>query len=219
MLKPFGPQLFFETGGGGGGSQPTPSTPPSPEPPPSPSQPAPGGGNMIPQDRFNEVTRQARDAQTRAERAEAALREREDAERSELDRAKTQAEREKARADAADAELAKTKRNYALRAAAQEAGAISPDAIVALAESRGVEIDVDKPESITAAIDAMKGTDEAPGPDAALFGTPGDAPPKPSPLGLPHTPTPTTPDPAEADDPKLALGKGIFAAMTGGRSQ
>jgi hypothetical protein len=207
----FGPALRFETPGGGGGGTP-PTTPPSAPPPPEPSPPDTTGA--IPRDRFNEVTRQAREAAAERDRLKAELQQREDADKSEKERAEAQAAREKKRADDAEANLAKTRRNHALHAAATRAGAVSPDAIVALAESRGVEIDPDKPDTIDRAIAAMKGTDETPGPDAALFG--GDATPsRPAPLAQPHTPPPSSGNGNESDDPKEAIGRGLFAHITG----
>lgn len=198
---------------------PTPPAPAPPNPPPTPTPtpndpPSQPTQNMIPKDRFDEVNRQARDAASRAEAAEARLREIEEAEKTEAQKEKDRADREKARADAAEAQYQQTIRDNAVRAAATQAGAISPDAVVALVNSRKVEIDPDKPETITKALDAMRGTKEAPGPDAALFGEV-NAPPTPTqPFGMPTTPPPGTPTPnGDPVDPKLAMGQGLLAAM------
>ncbi len=186
--------------------------PPAADPPPAATPPA----NMVPQDRLNEVLRQAQDAQRRAEAAEARATALEDEKKSDLEKAQAEAARNKERADAADAAVAKMKRDNAVRAAAVLAGSISPDAVVALVDSRGVEINVDDPASISKAIETMKGTKEAPGPDAALFGEI-DAPAvPPSPFGLPAggtTPPPGTPPAGGEEDPKMELGKGILAAL------
>lgn len=193
---------------------PPAATPPPPaaDPPPAATPPA----NMIPQDRLNEVLRQAQDSQRRAEAAEARATALEDEKKSDLEKAQAEAARNKQAADDANAAVAKMKRDNAVRAAATLAGSISPDAVVALVESRNVEINVDDPASITKAIDAMKGTKEAPGPDAALFGETGAPAVPPSPFGLPAggtTPPPGTPPANGSEDPKMELGKGILAAL------
>lgn len=168
---------------------------------------------MIPKDRFDEVNRQARDNAARAETAETRLREIEEADKSEKERAEAAAAREKKRADDAEAKYAQTVRDNAVRAAAMTAGAISPEAVVALLNARNVTVDPDKPETITAALDAMKGTTEAPGPDAALFGESTTPATPTQPFGMPTQPPPGSNGNNNNEDPKMALGKGLLAAM------
>lgn len=213
MLTLFRPLFTFSPdppAGGGGGT----ATPPAPTPPPADPPPASPPSQTVPLDRFNEVIAQNREAQRERDELRTRLQELEDREKTEAQRATEAAAREKARADKAEADLAQTKRDTALRAAATAAGAISPDAIVALANQRGVEIDVDKPDTITKAIESMKGDKDNPGPDAALFGDP-SAPAQPTQrFGVPQTPPPgTQTPPANSDDPKLALGQGLLAAI------
>lgn len=191
---------------------PPPAPAPPPSEPPAPTPPA----QAVPLDRFNDVISQARTAERERDEARQRLQEIEDAQKSEKERAEAERDRAKAEADQAKSDLAKYRRNTALRNAAVDAGALSPDAIVALANERGVEIDPDKPDTITKAIDAMKGTTEAPGADAALFGEATPATP-PTRFGTPATPPPGSTPPANSDDPKLALGQGLLAAIANRR--
>lgn len=191
---------------------PAPPAAPEPAPTPPPAQPPSGG---IPKDRFDEVNKAKNEAEAEVARLRAEAQAREDAEKTELQKAQDTAAREKAAREAAEGALAKTQRDGALRTAAQAAGAISPDAIVALANERGVQIDPAKPESAAEAVAAMKGTAEQPGADAALFGdgTVG----QPQAFGVPSTPPPPgSTAPAPSDDPKGALGQGLLASMARG---
>lgn len=185
-------------------TQPTPTPPTDPTPTPSPTQPTPGGGSqMIPKDRFDEVNRQARDAARRADEAERRAQALEDEKKSDLEKATTTAEREKARADAAESKLTKTLRNTALRTAAQTAGAIDADVIVAYANENGIEISVDDPESAAKAIADIQ--EQKP----TLFG---QEAPRPQSFGVPSPGTPSNAS-GENEDPKLGLGRGLLAAI------
>lgn len=184
-------------------TQPTPTPPPDPTPPPSPTQPTPQS-QSIPKDRFDEVNRQARDAARRADEAERRLQEIEDANKTEKERAEAERDREKQRADAAEAKYAATMKKNALRGAAQTAGAIDADVIVAYVNDQGIEFDAEDDAAVAKVIADVQAD------KPTLFG---EAAPAPRSFGVP---TPGTPTPGSSDDdgdPRMALGKGLLAAI------
>jgi hypothetical protein len=193
---------------------PTPPAPAPPNPPPADPTPPPTS-NMVPQDRFNEVNRQARDAAARAEAAEARLREIEEAE-------KTEKERAEAPPHARRSVPTTPKRSYA-QTPRQRASCGSDGGGRDLARSdrrtRNARVEIDRRQARHdhGGDRRDEGHDETPGPDAALFGE-SNTPRAAAPFGLPTRRRPTTPN-NDNDDPKLALGRGLLAAMTRGRAE
>lgn len=210
------PMIVHSGGDGGGSSAPAPPAPsptppsPSPTPPdpaPSPTQPT---GDAIPKARFDEVNERAKTAEKEAAEAKARLQEIEDAQKSEADRAKSQAEREKTRADAAEAALATERRNGLVRAFASAASFADPDDAILLLAS--ADLDVEKPDKIKEAVDALieakphlRGNGATP-PPPTPFGMPGGGLPNGVPASVPL-------DEHGKPDQKAALGSGLLGAL------
>jgi hypothetical protein len=181
--------------------------PAAPEPTPAaPAATPPDPGQTVPLDRFNQVIAESRSAKAERDQLQERLQALEDSQKSDIEKAQTTAQREKARADAAEAKLSKTLRGAALASRANAAGAISADAVVALAEARGLAVDPEKPETLVAAIDAIKESDPmlfngqgTPAPERQ-FGVPANTPPGAAPV-------------APSGDDKLDLGRGLLGAI------
>lgn len=172
-----------------------PATPPLPQTDPPPSQ-------TVPLDRFNDVIGQARTAQKERDDAIARLQAIEDANKSEVEKAQSAAQREKARADDLDNRLRTTQRDGLVRAVASDA--IDADAVIALISGgKYGDVDPEKPETATEAIEKLR--DAKPN----LFGA--GQPAAPQPFGRPLAPTGN--GQPQSDDPRLAMGQGILAAL------
>lgn len=137
----FGPLFVFEGENGGGGG----------------SGGGTGGGeNMVPQSRFSEVTRERQAEKERADALQAKLDEKEAEGATELQKAITRAEKAEAERDTLKGTVGTMKRDAVLRSAIP-AEAIDADAAAAmLATGTYGAIDPDKPETVTAAVDALK---------------------------------------------------------------
>lgn len=195
-----------------GNAMPEPTPDPAPAPTPPAPTPAPDASSQtVPLDRFNQVIAESRAAQRERDEATARIQALEDEKKSDTEKAIARAERAERERDEAKNTLAKTKRDGALRTAAATQGAISADAVVALAESRGLAVDPDKPETVVAALDAIKES------DPALFN--GEGTPAPTrQFGVPAPPAPgVQPQPNATDDPKLDLGRGLLSAINARR--